>query len=89
MWAVSVCSVDGQRVGFGDNSKMFTMQSLIAPFLYGLAIEEHGAQLIHSIVGQETSGGQYNKISLDASRRPHNPMINTGGNMSHHYESYI
>ena len=41
-------------------------------------MEEHGKDFINSVVGQETSGGQYNKISLDSKRRPHNPMINTG-----------
>ena len=41
-------------------------------------MEEHGKEFINSVVGQETSGGQYNKISLDAKSRPHNPMINTG-----------
>ena len=25
-WGVSICSVDGQRVGYGDNSAMFTIQ---------------------------------------------------------------
>ena len=51
---------------------------LKAPFIYALCMEEHGKDFINSVVGQETSGGQYNKISLDSKRRPHNPMINTG-----------
>ena len=99
-FAVSICSVDGQKMGLGPHNKMFTMQSLIvrvseeyfhsmkviestdtllkAPFIYALCMEEHGKDFINSVVGQETSGGQYNKISLDSKRRPHNPMINTG-----------
>ena len=101
-FAVSICSIDGQKIGLGPHNKMFTMQSLIvrvsniifrkwnwkwillldtlliAPFIYALCMEEHGKDFINSVVGQETSGGQYNKISLDFKRRPHNPMINTG-----------
>ena len=65
--------------------KLSAYTLLEAPFIYALCMEEHGKEFINSVVGQETSGGQYNKISLDSKRRPHNPMINTGqdsGNFS-------
>ena len=58
--------------------KLSAYTLLEAPFIYALCMEEHGKEFINSVVGQETSGGQYNKISLDSKRRPHNPMINTG-----------
>ncbi|CBY07702.1 unnamed protein product [Oikopleura dioica] len=77
-WGVSFCSVDGQRCGFGSKTKMFTMQALMNPFLYAMSLDELGHEKIHSIVGQETSGGQYNVIKLDDQGRPHNPMGNAG-----------
>ena len=64
-WGVSFCSVDGQRAGFGSNKQMFTLQSLMNPFLYAMSLDDMGPEKIHSIVGQETSGGQYNVIKLD------------------------
>lgn len=71
--------MDGQRLAFGDHKTNFTLQSIIAPFLYSLAIDTHGAEYVHSKVGQEIApGGLSNKIRLDANNRPHNPMINTG-----------
>ncbi|CAG5112055.1 Oidioi.mRNA.OKI2018_I69.chr2.g6311.t1.cds [Oikopleura dioica] len=77
-WAVSFCSVDGQRCGFGSKKKMFTMQALMNPFLYAMSLDELGHEKIHAIVGQETSGGQFNVIKLDDQGRPHNPMGNAG-----------
>ncbi|CAG5112825.1 Oidioi.mRNA.OKI2018_I69.chr2.g6998.t1.cds [Oikopleura dioica] len=77
-WGVSFCSVDGQRAGFGSNKQMFTLQSLMNPFLYAMSLDDMGPEKIHSIVGQETSGGQYNVIKLDDKGRPHNPMANAG-----------
>ena len=40
---------------------------------------DSSAEYIHSLVGQEASGGMSNSINLDDSGRPHNPMINGGG----------
>ena len=48
------------------------------PFLYAMSLDELGHEKIHAIVGQETSGGQYNVIKLDDQGRPHNPMGNAG-----------
>ena len=71
--------MDGQRLAFGDHKSTFTLQSIIAPFLYSLAIDTHGADYVHSKVGQEIApDGLSNKIRLDANNKPHNPMINTG-----------
>ncbi|CBY33249.1 unnamed protein product [Oikopleura dioica] len=57
---------------------MFTLQSLMNPFLYAMSLDDMGPEKIHSIVGQETSGGQYNVIKLDDKGRPHNAMANAG-----------
>ena len=42
IWSVSICSVDGQRLAFGQQNHAFTIQSIIAPFLYALAIDTYG-----------------------------------------------
>ena len=70
-WAVSICSVDGQRLAFGDNKHQFTLQSLIAPFLYSIAIDTYGAEYINSKVGHEIApGGATKNIILDDSSKP-------------------
>ena len=54
------------------------MQALANPFLYAAVLGDQSHKEIHSIVGQESSGVQYNTIRLDKHGRPHNPMINAG-----------
>ena len=48
-WGVAICSVDGQRCGFGHNSKMFTMQALVNPFVYAAVLGELGHEFTHKI----------------------------------------
>uniref|UniRef100_A0A915LB80 glutaminase n=1 Tax=Romanomermis culicivorax TaxID=13658 RepID=A0A915LB80_ROMCU len=78
LWAVSVCTVDGQRFSAGDTNARFTLQSGFAPFNYAIALNEKGSHVVHQYVGQEPSGRHYNDIILDSRKKPHNPMINSG-----------
>ena len=49
------------------------------PFLYGLALEDHGLDYVLSKVGVEPSGDAFNAIVFDkSSNRPFNPMVNSG-----------
>uniref|UniRef100_A0A914WTX4 glutaminase n=1 Tax=Plectus sambesii TaxID=2011161 RepID=A0A914WTX4_9BILA len=77
-WAVSICTVDGQRRSWGDSMTPFCMQSVSKPFTYAIAVEELGADEVHHYVGQEPSGRLFNDICLDYNSRPHNPLINAG-----------
>ncbi|CAD5213022.1 unnamed protein product [Bursaphelenchus okinawaensis] len=77
-WAVSICTVDGQRISFGDANQPFCIQSLSKAFNYALAASELGADYVHKFVGQEPSGRLYNEICLDSKKIPHNPLISTG-----------
>ncbi|PAV81497.1 hypothetical protein WR25_16621 [Diploscapter pachys] len=77
-WAVSVCTVDGQRKSWGDAFKPFCLQSVSKPFTYALVHDEIGADELHSHIGQEPSGRLFNDISLDHNKKPHNPLINAG-----------
>ena len=59
--------------------KMFNHNSAIMnPFLYALSLDNHGDEVVNSIVGQESSGAQYNVIRLDQDGKPHNAMGNSG-----------
>lgn len=91
-WAVSICTVDGQRVSFGDSRHPFCFQSVSKAFNYAIAASDLGADFVHKYVGQEPSGRLFNDICLDSksrywsnakiltnnSDRPHNPMVNSG-----------
>lgn len=77
-WGVSICTVDGQRVSFGDSKTPFCVQSVSKTFNYAIAASDLGADYVHSYVGQEPSGRFFNEICLDSKNKPHNPMVNSG-----------
>uniref|UniRef100_A0A914WQN2 glutaminase n=1 Tax=Plectus sambesii TaxID=2011161 RepID=A0A914WQN2_9BILA len=77
-WGVSICTVDGQRVSFGDAKMPFCFQSVSKAFNYALLASDIGADEVHSYVGQEPSGRFFNEICLDRNSKPHNPMVNSG-----------
>uniref|UniRef100_A0A1I7XPJ9 glutaminase n=1 Tax=Heterorhabditis bacteriophora TaxID=37862 RepID=A0A1I7XPJ9_HETBA len=77
-WGVSICTVDGQRVSFGDSKTPFCVQSVSKAFNYAIAASDLGADMVHSYVGQEPSGRLFNDICLDTKNKPHNPMVNSG-----------
>jgi glutaminase len=79
LFAISIMTVDGQVYEVGDLQPAFTIQSISKLFMYGLALEDHGRELLLSKVGVEPTGDAFNAIILDeASKRPQNPMVNAG-----------
>jgi glutaminase len=80
-YGLSVCSIDGQRFAFGDHDTDFTVQSVVKPLNYALAMSLNGESLVHRHVGREPSGRRFNELALNADNRPHNPMINSGAIM--------
>ncbi|NKB57450.1 MAG: glutaminase A [Alphaproteobacteria bacterium] len=81
-FAVSVCTVDGQRLNLGDAGQLFSVQSSCKPILYCGALELCGGDYVHRHMGREPSGMSFNELSLNNAGLPHNPMINAGGIMS-------
>ncbi len=76
---MTFCAVDGTIVETGDFQQPFTIQSVSKPFVFGMALEEHGVDQVLSKVGVEPTGEAFNSIVLDeASNRPFNPMVNAG-----------
>ncbi len=81
-YAVSICTVDGQRFSLGDATVNFGLQSSCKPINYCLALEELGEEKVHNHVGREPSGHSFNELTLNTRGIPHNPMINAGAIMS-------
>ncbi|MFI6759094.1 glutaminase A [Micromonospora sp. NPDC050417] len=79
--AIAVCTVDGQRFAIGDSNTGFCVESVCKPINYCLALEEHGADVVHRHVGREPSGRGFNELTLNNDGLPHNPMINSGAIM--------
>ena len=78
-FGIAIATTDGQVFEVGDCKQLFTIQSISKPFVYGLALEDHGLEHVLSKVGVEPTGEAFNAIVLDeASNRPFNPMVNAG-----------
>jgi glutaminase len=78
-FGISIVTNDGQVFEVGDCKQSFTIQSISKPFVYGLALEDHGLEHVLSKVGVEPTGEAFNSIVLDEqSNRPFNPMVNAG-----------
>lgn len=75
----ALCTTTGHIYYAGDYDVPFTMQSISKPFVFALALEELGWDVVSEVVGVEPSGEAFNELSLnDEDHRPVNPMINAG-----------
>ncbi len=81
-YAVSICTIDGQKASFGDFDKFFCVQSISKPINYAIALETFGEDKVHQHVGREPSGISFNGLVLNDKGLPHNPMINAGAIMT-------
>jgi glutaminase len=78
-FAICLATVDGHVYRLGNYELPFTIQSISKPFVFGMALEDHGLERVLQKVKVEPSGEAFNSISLEQSTgRPLNPMINVG-----------
>lgn len=82
LFAVAICTIDGQQLILGDSDVPFCFQSTCKPVLYSAAMELYGEDWVHRHIGWESSGKSFNELALNQSGLPHNPMINAGAIMS-------
>ncbi len=78
-FGITMVTMDGHVYEVGDTDERFTIQSISKPFVYGLALEDHGRTDVLKKIGVEPSGEAFNSISLrPETGQPFNPMINAG-----------
>lgn len=78
-FGITIVAVDGRSAGVGDAETPFTIQSASKPFIFGMALEEHGREGVLAKIGVQPVEEAFNAIALDeATNRPFNPMINAG-----------
>jgi glutaminase len=78
-FGICIVTTTGGIYEVGDSRQEFTIQSISKPFVYGLALEDHGRADVLKKVGVEPTGDAFNSISLDpVTGTPRNPMINAG-----------
>jgi glutaminase len=78
-FGICAATPDGRVFEVGDCDRLFTIQSISKAFVYGLALEDHGREVVNRKVGVEPTGEAFNAIVLDErTNRPFNPMVNAG-----------
>ena len=78
-FGVCVMSVAGDCFQAGDCDVEFTIQSISKPFVYAMALTQHGRDKVYQRIGVEPSGDAFNSIILDQqTNRPFNAMVNAG-----------
>jgi len=78
-FGICLVTATGHVYEAGDSRLPFTIQSISKPFVYGLALEDHGRQHVLAKISTEPTGDAFNSISLEpGTGRPRNPMINAG-----------
>ena len=78
-FGISLVTTDGVTFDVGDWDRLFSIQSISKPFVFGLALEDHGREQVLARVSVEPTGEAFNAIILDeATNRPFNPMVNAG-----------
>ena len=81
LYAISLCSIDGQIYNKGDYQNEFCVQSCSKPITYLIASDLESSDYIHNFVGREPSGRNFNELCLNNDKIPHNPLINSGAIM--------
>lgn len=81
LYAMAVCTIDGQIFSLGDDSENYCVQSTCKPINYAIALDTVGRRTVHSHVSCEPSGRSFNELTLNDRRLPHNPLINAGAIM--------
>lgn len=76
---LAMCTNDGAVHEVGDTRDTFTIQSVVKPFVYALALADSGPDEVMAHVGVEPTGEPFNALVLEAETgRPPNPMVNAG-----------
>ena len=81
LYALSICTIDGQIYNQGDFNHSFCVQSCSKPITYLIACDLKNPEYVHNFVGTEPSGRNFNELCLNTDNIPHNPLINSGAIM--------
>lgn len=80
LYAISVCTVDGEIIHVGDTRKLVAIESVSKVFTLALALKERGYRALKDLIGIEHSDKEFNSIQalIDSKTHTMNPFVNAG-----------
>ncbi|CAM3680357.1 glutaminase A [Marinicrinis lubricantis] len=78
---ITLFPIGSPPISCGDESAIFTLQSISKVFTLLLALMDHGEEYVFERVGMEPTGDDFNsmlKLELVPPGKPFNPLINAG-----------
>jgi glutaminase len=77
-FAMAVMSAEGHLSVTEQSEVEFPLQSVVKPWLYAVALVDHGAE-VHDLIGVEPTGEPFDAIVLERDTgKPPNAMVNAG-----------
>ncbi len=79
-FGVAVVGVDGHEVAVGDVDVLFPLMSVAKPFVFALACERHGVDLVVDRLGANATNRPFNSVTAveEGPGGRTNPMVNAG-----------
>ncbi|MEU4393760.1 glutaminase A [Kribbella sp. NPDC023855] len=79
-FGVCVEAIDGRRFEAGDSRRPFTIMSVAKPFVFALACQAAGVEVVRDLVGTNATGLPFNSVQAveRSSAGRTNPMVNPG-----------
>lgn len=75
---IAVVDADGSMRSTADAGREFSVQSVVKPFVYALALADRGEEMFE-LVGTEATGEPFDAVVLESDTgRPGNPLVNAG-----------
>lgn len=80
LFGIAIVTVNGDVYEIGDSKAPFAIQSISKPFVFGLALEDHGHTELLNKVGVEPTGMHFNSLLAIEVNPAHkqNPSVNAG-----------
>jgi glutaminase len=83
LFAIVVITTKGKMYSLGDANIPFAIESISKPFVYALALQDNGEEMVTNLVGLNATGYPFNSIKALEERPDHlqNPLVNAGAIM--------
>lgn len=80
LFGIAIVTVQGDVIAVGDADVPFAIESISKPFVYALALQDHGEQTVNTLIGTNATGHAFNSVLAIEEKKDHrqNALVNAG-----------